>query len=94
MATGWQDLYQVALREQDSTSVTDACEQARRAIHDQFIALARQDCPHSWTAEELDEALRQLLIHEARLRGERRFPSTLANPLGPDANSGRKANAR
>ena len=68
MPTEWRRLFEVALQESDPAKITEVCEQARRAIHEQELALTHGDGAYSRRKEELHEALRQLLIHEHSVR--------------------------
>jgi hypothetical protein len=65
MAIDWRTAFEAALREHDPAKVGNACDRARTLINDRNFELLRE---HPLTSaverEELDEALRQLVIHE------------------------------
>jgi hypothetical protein len=65
MHTDWKTPYQFAIREQNPAKLEDLYEQARHAIHNRVLELAknRADVRESG---ELDEALRHLTIHKYR----------------------------
>ena len=64
MPTDWRRLYEAALHENDPAKITEVCECARRAINEHELTLTHEDAGYLSTKEKLDEALRQLLIHE------------------------------
>ena len=66
----WQKFYCGALVEQDSSAISNACDQARHAINDRLLALAREGDATPDAIEELLAALRQLVIHESDCRKE------------------------
>jgi hypothetical protein len=66
MSTDWQTPYFEALRETDPAKVSKACEHARLMIEQRVAELARARAPHYPEKENLDEALRQLWIHEQK----------------------------
>ncbi len=69
MATDWRMRYDSALGEREPAKVSDACDLARRTINDRVLELAKR-LPTDPELQELEEALRQILIHELRiLRG-------------------------
>jgi hypothetical protein len=65
-ATDWRTPYQAALRERDPAKLHEACELARRGIHDRTLELAAENATDSPEREELEEALRQIFIHEQK----------------------------
>lgn len=66
MITDWQTLYREAQLECDPKKVHKTCERARYAINDRALELAKEraDGPER---EELEEALRQLMVHEMKI---------------------------
>ena len=64
----WEVAYREALRETDGAKVTDACERARRAINDRLTELAAEKIAVEQEQERLFGALRELLLHENRVR--------------------------
>ncbi len=66
MPTRWMRLYEAAIREQDTAKIPGLCYHARRAINDRLLEQARQ-IPNPTEHEELEEALRRLMLHELRL---------------------------
>ena len=70
----WQLFYEAALHEQNPIKVADACEQARHAINTEFLLLAARSIARSSKMEELQQALRRLVVHEAETLG---FAGTL-----------------
>ncbi|MGD0468600.1 MAG: hypothetical protein ABSA54_09520 [Terriglobales bacterium] len=63
MPTDWTIYVQAALRQQDPAQLPKLVEQARRAINDRWLERGTKG-PDASEREELDEALRQLLLHE------------------------------
>lgn len=68
MPTDWKTPYEAALRERDPAKLHEACELARRAIHDRTLELGAESATGSSEQEQLDEALRQIFIHELKPR--------------------------
>jgi hypothetical protein len=69
MPTDWRMRYDSALGERDPAQVSDACDLARRAINDRVLELAKIVATEPERLE-LEEALREILMHELRvLRG-------------------------
>jgi hypothetical protein len=69
MPTDWRMRYDSALGERDPAQVSDACDHARRAINDRVLELAKIVATEPERLE-LEEALREILMHELRvLRG-------------------------
>jgi len=65
MSTDWTTPYRAALQEQDPAKLPDLCERARRAIHDRTLELGTKAAAAP-EREQLEEALRQLVMHEAK----------------------------
>ena len=65
MPTDWKTLYEAALRERDPAKLAEACQRARRAIHDRVLELGTQR-GYEIVIAELEEALRQLVAHESK----------------------------
>jgi hypothetical protein len=65
MSLGWRSSFSAAISEQDPTKRAAACEHARHEINSRLLELAGQ-VPDAAKGEraELDEALRQLTMHE------------------------------
>ena len=69
MSTDWRMRYDSALGECEPAKVSDACDLARRAINDRVLELSKRAAADP-ERQELEEALREILIHELRvLRG-------------------------
>jgi len=68
MLREWKRLYREALRQRTSEKAAEVCERARRAINDRLIELAAEGSAAEKEREQLLEALRNLLIHETKLR--------------------------
>ena len=67
MLLEWERLYREALHEVDDEKTSEACERARRAINDRLTALAAQRIAGAAECEQLNEALRRLLLHEHKI---------------------------
>ncbi len=65
MPTDWKTPYQSALRERDPAKLQEACELARHAIVERELELSTlsEEAPERL---DLEEALRQVWIHEQR----------------------------
>jgi|HubBroStandDraft_1064217.scaffolds.fasta_scaffold32018_1 hypothetical protein len=65
MSDDWTTPLPRRRHEQDPAKLTELCEQARRTINDQMLALGTQgaDTPER---RELEEALRRLLAYESK----------------------------
>jgi len=63
MPTDWTIHVQAALRQQDPAKLPKLVEQARRAINERELERGTKG-PDASEREALDEALRQLLLHE------------------------------
>jgi hypothetical protein len=65
MPTNWKTPYEAALRERDPAKLPEACELARHAIVERELELSTlsEESPERL---ELEEALRQVWIHEQR----------------------------
>ena len=66
MPVNWTPAFTDAIREQDPAKISDLCDQARRAINDRTLERGPQPASAS-EREQMEEALRQLTIHELRL---------------------------
>jgi hypothetical protein len=65
MSLGWRSSFSAAMSEQDSAKRAAACEHARHEINSRLLELAGQDQDAArGERAELDEALRQLTMHE------------------------------
>jgi hypothetical protein len=76
----WQVAFQAALREQDPAKIQLACEQARLLMNNSVTAL--NDQGHATDSPErvaLEDALRQLALHELRATNGRAVNKTIAN---------------
>jgi len=62
MSTEWRSAYATALHECDASKVVAACDHARRIINDRMLELGAE-------IKELEEGLRQLLIHQVGKSG-------------------------
>jgi len=61
----WHTAHQAALRERDPAKVAEACEYARAQINHRILELTAEHTPPTAPErEEMEEALRQLVIHE------------------------------
>ena len=63
MPTDWRNRYDSALGQRDPAKVSDACDLARRAINDRVLELAHAG-PIDPERQELERALREIVIHE------------------------------
>ncbi len=66
MNTDWKTPYEAALRERDPVKLPEACELARMAIVEREVELSPFSSPEAPEREELEEALRQIFIHEQK----------------------------
>jgi hypothetical protein len=64
MPTDWRIAYEAAIREHDPAKIAEACEKARTAINDRMFEIVKEKDQRE--TEALEEALRQLVIHEHR----------------------------
>jgi hypothetical protein len=69
MPIDWKTIYATALREQDPAKIPDLCDEARRAINERVLEHGKGGTSAAERVE-LEEALRQLVIHE--LKSKRR----------------------
>ena len=61
----WRTAFEAALRERDPAKVGEACEYARERINHRILELTAEHAPpHSPEREEMEEALRQLVVWE------------------------------
>jgi len=67
MHTDWKTLYHAVLREQDPVKLEELYEQARHAIHNRVLELGTEPAD-AHERGELEEALRQLIIHKYKRR--------------------------
>jgi hypothetical protein len=65
MPIRWMSAYAAALQEQDPEKLPTLCDEARRAINDRILELGSK-LHDSSEREQLEEALRQLTIHETK----------------------------
>jgi len=65
MPTYWTIYFRAALRQQDPAQIPKLVEQARRAINERVLERGTKG-PDAREREELDEALRQLTLHESK----------------------------
>lgn len=65
MRTHWMSVYLAALREQDPAKIPDLCDEARRVINNRALELGKQGA-EAPERKELEEALRQLVVHELK----------------------------
>ncbi len=76
----WQTAFEAALSEQDPAKIQRACEQARLMMNDSAMALTKEghaaDSPHRVA---LENALRQLAVHERRTMTPRAVNKTTVN---------------
>ena len=68
MPTDWRMRCDSALGERDPARVSDACDLARGAMNDRVLELAQRVATDP-ERQELEEALREILIHELRVLG-------------------------
>lgn len=68
MITDWKIPYEAALRERDPAKLPEACELARSAIVEREVELSPFSSPEAPEREELEEALRQIFIHEQKTK--------------------------
>jgi hypothetical protein len=67
METDWQTPHRTALGEHDPAKLRHLCEQARYAINTRLLELAKHPALASeLEAKELEEALREITLHESR----------------------------
>jgi len=66
MHTDWMTAYYAAMCEHDPVKLEESYEQARHAIHNRLLELGTDPADPRETHErgELEEALRQLIIHK------------------------------
>lgn len=69
MPIDWKTIYGAAIREQDPAKIPDFCDEARQAINDRVLEQGKRGA-NTPERKELEEALRQLVVHE--LRGTKR----------------------
>jgi hypothetical protein len=72
MPTDWTIYVRAALRQQDPAKLPKLVEQARGAINDRVLERGPKG-PDTQEREELEEALRQLTLHE--MKGRRKSPT-------------------
>ena len=65
MPSDWTIYVQAALRQQDPAKLPKLVEQARRAINDRWLERGTKG-PDTREREELEDALRQLTLHEMK----------------------------
>ena len=68
MSAKWQKLYRQALQELDPEKVAEACECARHAINDRIMESPPPTLAGTEEREQLREALRELFVHEQKVR--------------------------
>ena len=67
MPIDWKTIYTAAIREQDPAKISDLCDEARRAISDRVLEQGKRGT-NTPEQEELEEALRQLVVHELKTK--------------------------
>lgn len=76
----WQWAFQAALREQDPDKIQRACEQARLIMNDSAVELTKEGhAADSPGRRALEDALRQLALHEQRTMTPRTANKTSMN---------------
>jgi hypothetical protein len=78
MPIDWKSIYASAIREQDPAKIPDLCDEARRAINDRVVEQGKRST-NTPERRELEEALRQLVVHELN-RTKRPSPESRRAP--------------